>query len=449
MKYDSVESVCFKFQLIIDGCNGPIRFREDILRRKALAAASKKDGESNKNESCAVNHRNRDDAHCGHNRVDADLENETILSLLRPESIVEVAKRKPIHKSSKTKKGTKTGRKKNQKPKPVLTTERADCVEENSNRLDMIPLLQKLLLSSKSNDEGKDPIGKELFDSIVVLFDGVSITKRPSAPLINRKERNCDVEEERIAEEIDRGRFWHVTSDCSNKTTAVSKYSSGIYNDMEQYSGRLTIEITGLYDEADNVIVERIQEHHSRRMEGGNNDSSIGSEKIVGMTNVTRDVSDFVARIRVLRRTERGAGKNRRLFQPLGLLRPESVACIFEFSAPIRTSSNADDNDQMGNNPSNTFGEEHNSRTDPAAFSRLSLDGHKTLRSIRRQNPGNVFVALDDPIQIAFNYSREDRNFGVVPIVVTDDIFLRQRIIHEGGYVMTFHQLWLLLADVV
>ena len=34
------------------------------------------------------------------------------------------------------------------------------------------------------------------------------------------------------------------------------------------------------------------------------------------------------------------------------------------------------------------------------------------------------------------------------PVVVTDDVFLRQRIFNHGGLVMTFHQLWIFLAEV-
>ncbi len=398
-------NVCYKFQLIIDGCNGPIRFREENLRRTSARATS------------------QDDITCNNN--DTDNENETILSLLRPESIAEAAQRKSGCKSSKSKKGTKCRRKKKHKPKN-------NSVLENSTRLDMIPLLQKLLISSNRNDK-RETYGEKLFDSIAVIFDGVSITKRPLVQKANAPE------EERMEEEITRGRFWRVTSDDSsqNATEVVPAGGTGICNDMEYQNGWITIEITGLYDEADNVIVNRIQDHHSRVIESNASPN--------GTTDATKE---YLARIQVLRRTERGAGKNRRLFQPLGLLRSESVACVFEFAAPFNTSSDESSQCQKGDTSENNLREDQQPRTHSTPFYRLALDGHQTLQSLRRQNPGNVFLIPDDSIEIPYDAGSNDGCPVILPIVVTDDIFLRQRIVHEGGYVMTFHQLWLLLIDV-
>ena len=124
-------NVCYKFQLIIDGCNGPIRFREENMRRAVGRETSEGD------RTCHDN--------------DTDNESETILSLLRPESIAEAAQTKSGCKSSKSKKGTKCRRKKNHKPKNISGMETTDSVMENSTRLDMIPLLQKLLTSSNNN----------------------------------------------------------------------------------------------------------------------------------------------------------------------------------------------------------------------------------------------------------------------------------------------------------
>ena len=44
---------------------------------------------------------------------------------------------------------------------------------------------------------------------------------------------------------------------------------------------------------------------------------------------------------------------------------------------------------------------------------------------------------------------KKEEDVIIVPIVVTDDVFLRQRIIKDTTfYVMTFHQLWHMLMDV-
>ena len=57
-------------------------------------------------------------------------------------------------------------------------------------------------------------------------------------------------------------------------------------------------------------------------------------------------------------------------------------------------------------------------------------------------------VVIDEALEIPRDADNTVDHTIVLPIVVTDDIFLRQRIVHEEGFVMTFHQLWLLLMDV-
>mmetsp|Transcript_14611 Transcript_14611/g.31108 ORF Transcript_14611/g.31108 Transcript_14611/m.31108 type:complete len:212 (+) Transcript_14611:94-729(+) len=165
----------------------------------------------------------------------------------------------------------------------------------------------------------------------------------------------------------------------------------------------------------------------------------------------TATVTTRASRIQTIRRTDRGAGKNRRTFQPLGLLRPDSVACVydFNFNAGCGKCGDGNEEEKRGNR-------EH-------GFRCLASDGNQTLRSLRRNNPGNVFLSLDEPFDVAHmannnghdHRREEDSNDNdvpdpvmTIPIVATDDVFLRQRIVQEGGYVMTFHQLWLLLMDI-
>lgn len=425
MESDSGTNISYKFQLIIDGCNGPIRFREDRLRRSTVTDSSKEEsGENDPEESGGGG----DD-------------DETILSLLRPESIRSDKQAKQQRSKNGSTKSTKGRRKQNHKPKIFTDEDTAVCAEESSNRLDMIPLLEKLLLSSACNAQGRNSVGIQLFDSISVVFDGISITKRPPVPVSNSKGGNQQLlqrKDETAEDEIVQGRLWHVTTDTSNERATVRAHKADIGNSVKDQLGFLTIEITGIYDEADNVIVERIQEHHRRTID-------LERHPSIGVTKEAPESLTALTRIQVLRRTERGAGKNRRLFQPLGLLRPESVACVFEFGIPIST---------KGDNNCSEDQEEHTSEYDKgcvllsSTFSKLAHDGHQTLRSVRRHNPGNVFLAFDEPLEVPCTTGVERGEPVILPIVATDDIFLRQRIIHEGGYVMTFHQLWLLLVDV-
>lgn len=71
---------------------------------------------------------------------------------------------------------------------------------------------------------------------------------------------------------------------------------------------------------------------------------------------------------------------------------------------------------------------------------------------MRHHNPGNVFLDLDKPLEVrnATGVHKDDKTEAplFIPIVATDDVFLRQRVVQEGGCVMTFHQLWLLLVDI-
>jgi hypothetical protein len=319
----------------------------------------------------------------------------------------------------------------------------------------MIPLLEKLLLSSTHNDMGIASNGRQLFDSISVVFDGISITKRPPVSSSNQQPLQSQQQQQEIEGEIVLGRLWHVTSDTANatSTTAVIASKATPCEGMHDIkSGCLAIEVTGLYDEADNVIVERIIEHHRKKIDRESlleqYQMSCSSDQATDATAEGRGTmpsAGAATRIRILRRTERGAGKNRRLFQPLGLLRPESVACVFEFGASVVASTTSNDCKEAQEEFQSS---EHS--VDSSFFHRLALDGDQTLRSIRRQNPGNVFLTLNESQKVLHVTAGIDKGAPVIlPIVVTDDVFLRQRIVHENGFVMTFHQLWLLLIDAI
>ena len=421
-------------QLIIDGCNGPIRFRQSLLNKAVETTIETKHivGNSSKNEPKKVSSVNDDDG--------------TTLSFLRPDSIKSLTASDKLCNSIRPKKNKNVRRNKSSKTKACISADTAR-LEESTNRLDMIPLLEKLLTSSTLGEEEMRSNTKRLFNSISVIFDGISITKRPSIPVSKNSDQSRQ-EDEANKEDIDRGRHWCVTNDTANSKTVVVASGNGLYDKMDK-SGHLVIEITGLYDEADNVIVERIQEHHRRNIV---KESTVQRERPLQTTDADAvNIRSIAAatRIQILRRTERGAGKNRRLFQSLGLLRPESVACIFEFCAPMETTK-IDSEEEKSEHECEHFPEYKQTRfSSLSSFRRLALDGDQTLRSVRRHNPGNVFVALEEPLNVSHTANVSNRSPLVIPIVATDDVFLRQRIVHEGGFVMTFHQLWLLLIDVV
>jgi hypothetical protein len=103
-------------------------------------------------------------------------------------------------------------------------------------------------------------------------------------------------------------------------------------------------------------------------------------------------------------RNDQGSGKSRGLLKPLCLLRPSSVFCLFgsSFMPPLHEKSKFN-------------------------LKQLSTTSAKKL--------------VDKVEMRALNAHNES-------IVVTDDIFLRQRIVDAGGFVMTFEQLWVLLDKI-
>ncbi|OEU06251.1 hypothetical protein FRACYDRAFT_255472 [Fragilariopsis cylindrus CCMP1102] len=528
-------SVVTKFQLLIDGCNGPIRFRERNLRR---------------------DHRDRDDGYSDdaaeNNNDNDDNDNDNvILSFLRPDSISEEThnnyyKKTYSTKSSKQTKKTKKNGGNNSKSKNKTVgsgdSSSTPASRPNSNdpeRLDMIPLLKKLLkMKTKLNNneyetenDDSSSSSSSLFHSVSVVFDGISMTKRPSIPIplslsipppedgVVGKSSQQDINHDSIEE---RERIWLMqqnNNDHPNSAilllpaTIEAGGENGNDNDNESSSsssrnssdrGTIKIEITGLYDEADNVIVDRIvqlQEKHQGLLTGNSSRRRIVSSSSSLKTSRTTDtqIQKIQTQIQIIQRTEQGPGKNRCLLQSIGLLRSESVACIFDFDLK-----------------------------DATTFARLTKDGQKTIKSLQRNrllsSTGMIDIETttishpqmkddiegdgyeekkEEDYRTATKKQKEDNTVVIiVPIVVTDDVFLRQRIIEDtpyyhsyadssnnsgngngngnddndnddnlifageddndvevvsnhsnnrrikGGYVLTFHQLWHMLMDV-
>lgn len=110
--------------------------------------------------------------------------------------------------------------------------------------------------------------------------------------------------------------------------------------------------------------------------------------------------SDENSSILTLLRNHEGAGKSRRVLKPFCLVRPASIYSLFFMTPELR---------------------------------RQSLND---LRQLIDKN-SNVFQKYAQSRVL----SKNDET-----IVVTDDVYLRQRILEAGGVVLTFEQLWSLLS---
>lgn len=320
------------FRLIVDGCNGPIRFSEHQLKHAA-------DDEKDKWSAAVL--------------------------MTRDDKII------PRSSSNKKKEG---GSKKN-----TITNTRKEY-----EQLDIIPLFRHL---SNNTDSP--------FDAFSVMFDGISRNKRPA--------QVADAESSKEKE-------WNVDDN-------------------------ILIEITGLYDETDNIIVERVERWRQEYPPQRGQDDDDPVEDVSRMLEKTTlspfkdndgeksDQEEASCTVVVVHRNDLGPGKARSILQPLGLLRPESVSCLFAqgFSSP-GLERNA--NDIL-----------HKKLNHPRVGKNLvQIKQQLVLPNCDEQtNPDNK----DNGMLSSFH-----------PVVVTDDVYLRQRTVSHGGFVITFHQLWILLVEV-
>jgi hypothetical protein len=265
----------------------------------------------------------------------------------------------------------------------------------------MIPLLNHLLVSSEP----------PLFDSVSVIFDGISQSKRPIINTTKKYQRDDNQDDDK--EELP----------CS----ATSKDTSKIWKVEENLN--LYIEITGIYDETDNVIVRRVENYQNhqtqtqqvdlltdsfqRNLNVSSSSAAATSKRGVGKAN-----TDSIG-ITVVRRSELGCGKNRTLLQSMLLQRPHSVLCLY-----------------------NGFS------------SQLSQQSDHILQKKLRRNPkvnNNIFDSItvhtffrdEDTTTTTTTMTTTSTAAHAIPIVVTDDVYLRQRVVQHHGCVMSFHQSWI------
>jgi hypothetical protein len=272
-------------------------------------------------------------------------------------------------------------------------------------RLDMIPPLKHLLVSSEP----------PLFDSVSVIFDGISQSKRPiiNTTKKNHRDDNQDDDKEELP--------------CSATSTDTSK----IWKVEENLN--LYIEITGIYDETDNVIVRRVENYQNhqtqtqqvdlltdsfqRNLNVSSSSAAATSKRGVGKATSTDSIG-----ITVVRRSELGCGKNRMLLQSMLLQRPHSVLCLYNgFSSQLSQQSDHILEKKLHRNP-----KVNNNIFDSITVHKFFRDEDKTTTTTTTTTTTAAHA---------------------IPIVVTDDGYLRQRVVQHHGYVMSFHQLWILLKE--
>jgi len=158
-------------------------------------------------------------------------------------------------------------------------------------------------------------------------------------------------------------------------------------------SPRLVVKVTKAVDEADDVIVEEVMER-SRSTSRATN-TNVSEEAC--LSDVLREEEASTDTVFTITRNAEGPGKSRRLLKPLGLLRRESVFCMFAISPILKSSA---------------------------------------VRLAKCLLPMERLIKVEKLV------------LGVeATLVVTDDVFLRQRVVDAGGFVMTFEQLWDLLSE--
>ena len=209
-----------------------------------------------------------------------------------------------------------------------------------------------------------------------------------------------------------------------------------IENEQREITPWIRMEVTNRTEEVDDVIVDLVVERNARKEKvhgpntsdnnmtttlfDGLDESARLDDALMHLQNNSKDQDpqqqqqqqhhereqpitrqhappDFS--VYTVTRNEQGSGKARGLLKPLCMLRPSSVFCLFgsSFRAPLYEKS---------------------------------LGNVKELRS-KRWLLSKVEVRRLEADHETF--------------VVTDDIHLRERIVHAGGFVMTFEQLWTLL----
>ena len=159
------------------------------------------------------------------------------------------------------------------------------------------------------------------------------------------------------------------------------------------------MKITPIRKEVDAIVLEVVHKRSSQAQGAAKSIDEVTMDTLTSQylgDSVSSLNEAGVRQVYTFVRDESGAGKSRQIAKTLCLLRPESVFCLFGVS--------------------------------PRASNR------KSLRALQNSNLSFSRIGVSTLSKDHFD-----------TIVATDDIFLRQRIVQAGGYVVTFEQLWNML----
>jgi hypothetical protein len=339
-------------KLLIDGCNGPIRFSQKMLKHRNTVSEA--------------------------------------LSLLHTSSLSQQQQQQQQQQ---------------QHPKNVsgITGQRTDEV-----RLAMIPSLHHLIVGRRTSGTTSLP----LLHSVSIIFDGVSQSKRRQQSI------HSPPQDDKTKEQ-----WYKVTS-------------------------KISVVITDMYDEADNVIVNMVTTmtsslpSSSSSSSKGHDSRNTQQKEWDGRTIVDWDMiiesmrgnhppDGTTSIVYMIHRTHRGPGKSRRMLQSVGLLREDSVACLFGWTPALQK-----DACRIARN-----------------LQKLPTDlfhpiQRRVLCSHCQTSPGPVAVAEPSIPPTPTKTMTMGQPNHLLPVVVTDDVFLRQRVVKDAsGCVMSFDQLWILLKE--
>lgn len=227
--------------------------------------------------------------------------------------------------------------------------------ENKGDRISVIPELRSLLERW------------QLLEHAEVFFDGLGMGKKPEDPAVG--------------------------TDC-------------------EISEHIIVRITPVLEEADGIIVQRVQERTSES-------PPLLPSSLPKTTDLDSALSSCESHgsriVYTIQRNAAGSGKSRRLLRPYNLLRPGSYFCLFGLLGDEKVKEELQ--------------EEKISPT-----SSLCRDAKRLATTSKLLRPEVEQHVLGE-------------NGQKHTIVVTDDVFLRERVVDVGGFVMTFAQFWDLLVS--
>jgi hypothetical protein len=234
------------------------------------------------------------------------------------------------------------------------------------------------------------------------------------------------------------------------------------YNSNSQCNcSRIKVQVTNCQDEVDDVIIDLISSCDEERKNHPRQESNdlVGPTLLDEPNGNGTDVmvlDDFLKDIEQCRmmmsqkedpsclprgmhvytisRNDQGPGRHRNILKPMCWMRPHSPYCFFQ-PFPLWTSS-------WSLTLSMPLSKDWSFLKDVKMRKMDQLFGRSVKKdSIVMMDPdeGVGMTGKDGMQKIKKNC------VGRKSIVVTDDVFLRQRVVQAGGFVMTFEQLWYLL----